>query len=440
MNDSLAGLPSTPPDDASHPWPGPLSGPASGSPLDTVPPDDYRSGLVHRRRVLGDAWVERSLASRNDFNAEFQQLITRHAWNDIWGRPALGDRTRRFMVLSMMLGIHAWEEFALHVRAALDGPPESRLAPDEIKEVILMAAIYCGVPVANHAFGIATGILREKGLLGAASTPTPTPTSAPGASAGTRPRLNFVCQGRGPLVVLSHALGCDLHMWDPVAALLERDFTVLRYDHRNHGGSETVPGAFGIDALADDAAALIRAHGAGGAPAHFVGVSMGGMTAQALAARQPALLRSIVVANAAAHYPDPAPWRARVAAVRADGLAAIAEGAVARWLTPAFAATPDGAALARLLRDQLLSNDDDAYIASCEAVAAIDLLAGDRRIALPALVIAGTQDEATPPALSEEIAAAIPGARLVTIDAAHLSAVERPAEFVALLMDFWRGL
>ena len=128
-------------------------------------PTDYEAGLVHRRRILGDAWVDRSLANRNDFNAEFQEMITRHAWHDIWGRPALGDRTRRFMVLSMMLGIHAYDEFAMHVRAALDGPDESRLTPDDIKETILMAAIYCGVPVANHAFGIATAILREKGFL-----------------------------------------------------------------------------------------------------------------------------------------------------------------------------------------------------------------------------------------------------------------------------------
>ena len=130
-----------------------------------TPADDYEAGLVNRRRILGDAWVDKSLANRNGFNSEFQELITRHAWNDIWGRPALGDKTRRYMVLSMMLGIHAYEEFAMHVRAALDGPPESRLTPDDIKEVIMMAAIYCGVPVANHAFGIATGILREKGLL-----------------------------------------------------------------------------------------------------------------------------------------------------------------------------------------------------------------------------------------------------------------------------------
>lgn len=125
----------------------------------------YDAGLVNRRRILGDAWVDRSLANRNEFNAEFQALFTRHAWNDIWGRPALGDKTRRYMVLSMMLGIRALEEFGMHVRAALDAPPESRLTADDIKEVIMMASVYCGVPLANHAFGIATGILQEKGLL-----------------------------------------------------------------------------------------------------------------------------------------------------------------------------------------------------------------------------------------------------------------------------------
>ncbi|MDM0112827.1 carboxymuconolactone decarboxylase family protein [Variovorax sp. J22R133] len=134
------------------------------------PANDYEAGMVNRRRVLGDAWVDKSLANRNAFNAEFQDLITRHAWNDIWGRPALGDKTRRFMVLSMMLGIKSFEEFAMHMRAALDGPPESRLTPDDIKEVIMMSAIYVGVPAANHAFGIATAILKEKGLL--ADTPT----------------------------------------------------------------------------------------------------------------------------------------------------------------------------------------------------------------------------------------------------------------------------
>ncbi|MES2978514.1 MAG: carboxymuconolactone decarboxylase family protein [Pseudomonadota bacterium] len=128
-------------------------------------PNDYDKGLVNRRRVLGDAWVDKSIANSNEFNGEFQQLITRYAWNEIWGRPALGDKTRRLMVLSMMVALKAYEEFAMHVRAALDGPPDSRLTPDEIKEVIMQAAIYCGVPAANHAFAVAGDILREKGLL-----------------------------------------------------------------------------------------------------------------------------------------------------------------------------------------------------------------------------------------------------------------------------------
>jgi 4-carboxymuconolactone decarboxylase len=127
--------------------------------------DKYDSGMVNRRRVLGDAWVDQSLAKVNDFNGEFQALITRYAWHEVWGRPAFGDKTRRLMVLSTMIALKAYEEFALHVRAALDGPPESRLTPDEIKEVIMQAAIYCGVPAANHAFSVAGSILKEKGLI-----------------------------------------------------------------------------------------------------------------------------------------------------------------------------------------------------------------------------------------------------------------------------------
>lgn len=137
-------------------------GASHGTPSPSI---DYERGLLQRRRVLGDAWVDRSLAQRTSFNAEFQDLITRHAWNDIWGRPALGDRTRRFMVLSLMLGLKAWEEFALHVRAALDATDESRLSPDDLKEAILMAAVYCGVPAANHAFAVAGALLKERGLV-----------------------------------------------------------------------------------------------------------------------------------------------------------------------------------------------------------------------------------------------------------------------------------
>ena len=251
--------------------------------------------------------------------------------------------------------------------------------------------------------------------------------------------LNFVREGEGPIVVLSHALGCDLHMWDGVAALLARAHTVLRYDHRNHGASPRVPGAFGIEVLADDAAALIEREAAG-EPVHFVGLSMGGMTAQALAVRHAELLKTVVIANSAAHYPDQAPWRLRAETVTAKGVAAIAPGAVARWLTPAYAGTPEGTLAARTLHDTLVRTDAQGYIESCNAVAAIDFRDSNRRIATPTLVIGGLQDEATPMAMSEAMVAQIPGARLATIDAAHLSAVERPAEFAQMLIDYWRSL
>ncbi len=252
-------------------------------------------------------------------------------------------------------------------------------------------------------------------------------------------RLNVVREGRGPIVVLSHALGCDLHMWDGVAASLARAHTVLRYDHRNHGASERVPGAFGVDALADDAAALIEREAAG-EPVHFVGLSMGGMTAQSLAARRPELLRSVVIANSSSHYPDPTPWRARVQTVASQGVAGIAAGAVSRWLTPAWAASYEGQTAAEALQHTLEATDPDGYIAACDAVAAIDFRESNRRITVPTLVIGGLQDEATPMSMSQDMAAAIPGARLASLDAAHLSAVERPEEFGALLVDFWRSL
>ena len=252
-------------------------------------------------------------------------------------------------------------------------------------------------------------------------------------------RLNVVREGDGPLVVLSHALGCDLRMWDGVAALLARAHTVVRYDHRNHGASEVVPGALRIETLAQDAAELI-AREAGGEPVHFVGLSMGGMTAQALALRHPELLKTVTIANSSAHYPGQAPWRARAETVNAKGVAAIAAGAVSRWLTPAFVGTPEGAAAAASLYDVLVRTDTQGYIESCNAVAAIDFRDSNRRIAVPTLVIGGLQDEATPLAMSQAIAAAIPGAHLATIDAAHVSAVERPVEFTQLLIDYWRSL
>lgn len=254
------------------------------------------------------------------------------------------------------------------------------------------------------------------------------------------PRLNFVRQGQGPLVVLSHALGCDLTMWDGVCAALEDRYTVLRYDHRGHGRSPATSGAFTVDDLARDAADLIEAQGSG--PVHFVGLSMGGMAGQALAASRPDLLRSLTIANSASHYEAPARalWQARIETVRSQGMAAVAEGAMQRWFTPEFRADAVGGSRVAALRAVLEATAPQPYAEACAAVAGIDLDAGNARITCPTLVIAGTRDEATPPALSEVITATIRGARLRGLDAAHLSAVEQPEAFARLLVEFWATL
>lgn len=250
-------------------------------------------------------------------------------------------------------------------------------------------------------------------------------------------RLHFSQEGQGPVIVLSHALGCDLSMWDGVSAALRDRFTVLRYDHRGHGRSPASAAPFTVDDLADDAAELIRARCAG--PVHFVGLSMGGMTAQALGARHPQLVRSLTIANAAQYYPEAARamWQARVDTVLAQGMRPIVDGALQRWFTPGFLQdAARGQAAVAQLRAVLEACDAASYAAACQAVAGIDLAAGNARIACPTLVIAGELDEATPPAMSEAIAQAIPGAQLQSLRAAHLSAVEEPQAFADALTRF----
>ncbi len=111
----------------------------------------YEAGMAVRREVLGDAHVNRSLALRNTFNGEFQDLITRYGWGEIWSRPGLERRTRSMIALAMLVALNRSEEFRLHVRAASN----NGLGRDDIKEVLLQAAIYCGIPAANAAFRMA---------------------------------------------------------------------------------------------------------------------------------------------------------------------------------------------------------------------------------------------------------------------------------------------
>ena len=118
----------------------------------------YEQGMKTRREVLGDAHVDGSLKNRSEFNEAFQDLIVRYAWGEIWNRPGLPRQTRSMITLAMMVALNRGEEFRMHVRAAV----RNGVTPDEIKEVLLQTAIYCGVPAANSAFHAAEEVLAER--------------------------------------------------------------------------------------------------------------------------------------------------------------------------------------------------------------------------------------------------------------------------------------
>ncbi len=397
--------------------------------------DDFDRGVKNRRAVLGDAWVDKSLDNANAFNADFQSLITRYAWNDIWGRPGLDQTTRRLLVLGMTMGLARWEEFELHCGAAI----RSGVPLEKIRETLMQGAIYCGVPAANTAFKITVDLLREQGLL-----PGPQPLTE-GVRVVTHhtfstPQLKVALQGAGTPVVLSHALGLDMGMWDGLAARLAAGTLgtpceVLRHDHRGHGGSAVPPGPYTMDDLVDDAARLVREWGRG--PVVWIGLSMGAMVGQGLAIRHPELVAKLVLANTTSVYPEAArsAWAQRIATVQADGMAGVAEMVVERYLHADFRAAEPAATQA--IRACILCNDPAGYAASCSAVAGVAWQDRLAQIKCPTLVISGARDAGAPPAMGQAIAERIPGARMAVIDnASHLSVLEAPTEFDALLRAF----
>ena len=394
--------------------------------------DDFDRGTKNRRAVLGDAWVDKSLSSANAFNADYQSLIARYAWNDIWGRPGLDHATRRLLVLGMTMGLARWEEFELHCRAAIRGG----VPLAKINETLMQGAIYCGVPAANTAFKLTMDILREEGLLPEPEPLTPAARVAIHHTFST-PQIRVALQGDGAPVVLSHALGLDLSMWDAYAAQLAagQPYQVLRYDHRGHGGSASPAGPYAMDDLVDDAARVIREWGRG--PVAWVGLSMGAMVGMGLAIRYPELVARLVLANTTSRYPEAAAanWAQRIATVDEQGMAAVADMVVERYLHAGFrAAVP---ATTEAIRQRLLRDDAAGYAASCHAVASVDWLGRLDEVRCPTLVIAGARDAGAPPAMGQAIAERIPGAVLRVIeDASHLSVLETPTEFSAIVGEF----
>jgi 4-carboxymuconolactone decarboxylase len=121
--------------------------------------DAHERGMRNRREVLGDEHVDAAIERTSDFTADFQDFITRYAWGEVWDRPGLDRRTRSAITLTALIAVGRFDELEMHVRAAL----RNGLSEDEIKEVLLQSAIYCGVPAANSAFAVAQRVLEEEG-------------------------------------------------------------------------------------------------------------------------------------------------------------------------------------------------------------------------------------------------------------------------------------
>ncbi|HEY0559640.1 MAG: pcaD [Mycobacterium sp.] len=234
-----------------------------------------------------------------------------------------------------------------------------------------------------------------------------------------------------PVVVLAGSLGSTLEMWEPQVPALAERFRVVRFDTRGHGRSPVPPGPYTIDDLVDDLVALLDRLWID--RASVVGLSLGGMTALRLAAREPARVDRLAILCSSALLDPDGTYRDRAAIVREQGTAPIAPGVVARWLTPGRRAA-DPACTARL-EDMVAATPAEGYAACCEALAAMDLRADLPRITAPTLAIAGACDPATPPEHLRAIAAGVrEGQLLVLPQAAHLANVEQPAAVTAALL------
>ena len=241
----------------------------------------------------------------------------------------------------------------------------------------------------------------------------------------------------GAPVLFANSLGTDLRVWDAMVALLPDGLRLIRYDKRGHGLSELTPGPYAIQQLADDAAALLDRLEAPGAV--VVGLSIGGMIAQSLAARRPDLVKGVVLMDTAAKIATPEVWEERLAAVEAGGIAAISEATLGRWFPPGFqAGRPEETAV---WRNMLERTPKDGYVACGRAIQAADLTEGTRALRLPALGIAGSEDLSTPPDLVAGTLKLIEGSRMEVIEGSgHLPCVDRPAMVAAMLTGFLQDL
>lgn len=251
--------------------------------------------------------------------------------------------------------------------------------------------------------------------------------------------LNYRMTGPqdAPVVTLAHGLATDLSMWDGVTLALEREFRVLRYDARGHGGTPAYTDAYTLAELEQDVIDLLDSLEI--ATTCFVGLSMGGMVGMGLGLKHADRLNSLVVCDARADAPSSyrESWSDRIAKVEAGGIDAIAEQTVQRWFTEAFKS--DAAAMERM-RAMVKRTSVDGYIGCAKALRELDYARRLPELSAPTLFLVGAQDAGAPPQVMRDMHAATPGSEFALIDGAgHISAVEKPDEVAGAILKFIAG-
>jgi len=246
-------------------------------------------------------------------------------------------------------------------------------------------------------------------------------------------RLHVIAgTGGGVPLVLSNSLGTDTGLWSAQVDVLAESRSVWRYDTRGHGRSDAPAAEYSLDRLGNDLLAVIDASGA--ERADICGISIGGMTALWAAVHAPHRVRRVILANTAAHIGNDALWAERIRGARIDGMEVLADASMVRWFTEGFRARH--ADVVARLRKTFAATSVDGYVGCCAALRDADLRDESGRVACPALIVTGRHDPATPPADGRWLGDQIRGARVVELDAAHLSNVERATEFNVVVRDF----
>lgn len=247
--------------------------------------------------------------------------------------------------------------------------------------------------------------------------------------------IHYTIEGDGPVVTLSHSLGCNLTMWDAQAEVLKERYRVLRFDTRGHGKTSAPSGPYTLEQMVSDVHGLLT--GLEITHTHFVGLSMGGMIGQLFALEHSEMISNLVLCDTTSRWPQAvwSLWEERIRTVQTGGMEPMVEPTIERWFSAPFRERCRD--VTNGVREMLRQTPPDGYIGCCHAIPKIDATDRLHAVSCPTLVIVGEDDPATPVEMARTIHTAIPSAELVVLhSASHLSNVEQPEAFNRVLLDF----